>query len=60
MVDPKIVVFIMNRLNKENAKLSLSSDMEFKAQEPFLLCKSDTSRSNFVLEILELGQFDLA
>merc|ERR1711937_582133 len=35
-----IVVFIMNRLNKENTTLILTKNMEFKSQEPFLLCKS--------------------
>lgn len=40
---PFVIIFIMNRLNKDNAKLTLTPDMEFKIQEPFLLCKASNS-----------------
>lgn len=40
---PYVIIFIMNRLNKDNAKLTLSPEMEFKVQEPFILCKSSNS-----------------
>jgi len=40
---PYIIIFIMNRLNQNNAKLTLTHEMEFKVQEPFLLCKATAS-----------------
>jgi len=40
---PYVIIFIMNRLNKDNAKLTLSPEMGFKVQEPFLLCKASNS-----------------
>ncbi|XP_057295996.1 mRNA-decapping enzyme 1A-like [Hydractinia symbiolongicarpus] len=53
-VSPIVVIFIMNRLNKHNTKLVLSFDMEFKIQEPFLLCKASNS------EIIGIWFYDAA
>ncbi|XP_065656948.1 mRNA-decapping enzyme 1A isoform X3 [Hydra vulgaris] len=39
-VPPYVVIFIMNRLNTQNAQVVLTKDMDFMIQKPFLLCKS--------------------
>eukprot|EP00111_Clytia_hemisphaerica_P008339 TCONS_00024354-protein len=42
-ISPIVIIFIMNRLSKENTRLPLTADMEIKVQQPFLLCKLKTN-----------------
>ena len=41
----EVAFLIMNRLNKENLLVVVKSGMEFKPQEPFLLCRTATGKS---------------
>jgi len=51
-VSPIVIIFIMNRLNKENTRLPLTSEMEIKVQQPYLLCKLKNSKCDFLYYVV--------
>ncbi len=45
-LETEVAFLVMNRLNKDNLIVTIKPGMEFKLQEPFLLCRTATGETS--------------